>query len=264
MVRQLDSFVIDSDCFATVLEYCPGPDLEQHIRQTGYLKEAEARVIVIQVGLARWVHPKLLSALKYMSNAKTKIIHYDLKPGNILFDAVGRVKITDFGLSKEMDPAGDSKMALTSQGAGTYWYLPPECFQTGNGQPPLISQKVDVWSVGVILYQMVYGKKPFGEDMTQETLLRENVILNITNIEFPVKPAVSSECKDFIVRCLQKDVQRRWSVAELCDHAFITQKKSFVCSNKCKRTKGSDKRNRACRHIVHFRGLRQRRYCILL
>ena len=108
-----------------------------------------------------------------MSTAKTKIIHYDLKPGNILFDAYGRVKITDFGLSKEMDPSGDSKMALTSQGAGTYWYLPPECFQTGNGQPPLISQKVDVWSVGVILYQMVYGKKPFGEDMTQ---VREWVI----------------------------------------------------------------------------------------
>lgn len=83
-----------------------------------------------------------------------------------------------------------------------------------------------MWSVGVILYQMVYGKKPFGEDMSQETLLRENVILNITNIEFPAKPVVSGECKDFIVRCLQKDVQRRWSVVELCDHPFITQSKS--------------------------------------
>lgn len=176
-----------------------------------------------------------------MGQAKNKIIHYDLKPGNILFDADGHVKITDFGLSKELDPAGDSKMALTSQGAGTYWYLPPECFQTGNGSPPLISQKVDVWSVGVILYQMVYGKKPFGENMSQvglrgrgsaqETLLRENVILNVTNIEFPAKPAVSAECKDFIVKCLQKDVQRRWSVSELCDHPFINpnKPKSPVC-----------------------------------
>jgi PREDICTED: similar to tousled-like kinase len=184
---------------------------------------------------------KILAALLYMGQAKNKIIHYDLKPGNILFDADGHVKITDFGLSKELDPAGDSKMALTSQGAGTYWYLPPECFQTGNGSPPLISQKVDVWSVGVILYQMVYGKKPFGENMSQvglrgrgsaqETLLRENVILNVTNIEFPAKPAVSAECKDFIVKCLQKDVQRRWSVPELCDHPFINpnKPKSPVC-----------------------------------
>lgn len=110
---------------------------------------------------------QILSALLYMSQSKLKIIHYDLKPGNILFDADGHIKITDFGLSKELDPAGDSKMALTSPGAGTYWYLPPECFQLNSSSPPLISQKVDVWSVGVILYQMVYGKKPFGEDMTQ-------------------------------------------------------------------------------------------------
>lgn len=50
MVKQLDSFVIDSDCFATVLEYCPGTDLERHLKQNVYLKEAEARAIVIQVG----------------------------------------------------------------------------------------------------------------------------------------------------------------------------------------------------------------------
>lgn len=112
-------------------------------------------------------------------------------------------------------------------------YLPPECFQTNSSNPPLISQKVDVWSVGVILYQMVYGRKPFGEDMSQETLLRENVILNIVNIEFPAKPAVSAECRDFIVCCLQKDVQKRWGVAELCEHPFITQTKQRwnVCSH---------------------------------
>ena len=49
-------------------------------------------------------------------------------------------------------------MDLTSQGAGTYWYLPPECFVVGK-TPPKISSKVDVWSVGVIFYQCLYGKK---------------------------------------------------------------------------------------------------------
>lgn len=52
----------------------------------------------------------------------------------------------------------DHGMDLTSQGAGTYWYLPPECFVVGKN-PPKISSKVDVWSVGVIFYQCLYGKK---------------------------------------------------------------------------------------------------------
>jgi tousled-like kinase len=65
-----------------------------------------------------------------------------LKPGNVLFDAAGRVKITDFGLSKVVeDTCGSDGLELTSQGAGTYWYLPPECFETGR-TPPKISSKV--------------------------------------------------------------------------------------------------------------------------
>ncbi len=75
--------------------------------------------------------------------------------------SVGDIKITDFGLSKIMDPESynpDHGMDLTSQGAGTYWYLPPECFVVGK-TPPKISSKVDIWSVGVIFYQCLYGRK---------------------------------------------------------------------------------------------------------
>ena len=60
--------------------------------------------------------------------------------------------------------------------------------------------QVDVWSVGVILYQMVYGRRPFGEGVSQETLLRDSVMLNANTVTFPSKPAVSAEGKDFINR----------------------------------------------------------------
>ena len=56
----------------------------------------------------------------------------------------------------------ETKMMLTSQGAGTYWYLPPECFKYN----PHISTKVDVWSCGIIFFEMLYGKRPFGDDMS--------------------------------------------------------------------------------------------------
>jgi tousled-like kinase len=77
---------------------------------------------------------------------------------NILFDVNGGTKITDFGLSSEssLADAADT-LELTSQGAGMYWYLPPECFIVD--QSVRISNKVDVWAIGVIVYQMLYGRR---------------------------------------------------------------------------------------------------------
>jgi tousled-like kinase len=154
IVRLFDVFSIDSDSFCTVLEYCGGNDLDFYLKQHKQMSEKEARSIIMQI----------VSALKYLSERPNPIIHYDLKPANILLQsgpAVGEIKITDFGLSKEIDNADDESIELTSQGAGTYWYLPPETFQYSGygGGAPKISSKVDVWSVGVILYQCLYGKR---------------------------------------------------------------------------------------------------------
>ena len=121
----------------------------------------------------------------------------------------GEVKLTDFGLSKqakEMDEAGN--MELTSQGAGTYWYLPPECFVLGK-EPPKISSKVDVWSVGVIFYQCLFGEKPFGHNQSQQSLLQNQVILNARMVKFPDKTKVSEAAK---VRLCARG---------FCTHAFV-------------------------------------------
>ena len=203
VVGLLDVFEIDLNSFATVLENCEGPDLDIHLKKQKILAEREARCIIIQV----------LHALHYLNNPcpkegasrRQRIIHYDLKPGNIIFDGANHVKITDFGLSKIMycddQREGDvTGMELTSQGAGTYWYLPPECFQVGP-QPPKISSKVDVWSVGIILFQMLYGRRPFGEGLTQDKILSSGSILNAGPLELDAKSGsnnISVEARAFI------------------------------------------------------------------
>lgn len=168
---------------------------------------------------------QIVNALKYLNEIKPPIIHYDLKPGNILLvdgTACGEIKITDFGLSKIMDDDnyGVDGMDLTSQGAGTYWYLPPECFVVGK-EPPKISNKVDVWSVGVIFFQCLYGRKPFGHNQSQQDILQENTILKATDVQFPVKPVSSNEAKAFIRRCLAYRKEDRIDVHQLGSDPYL-------------------------------------------
>ena len=138
VVEMIDVFEVDRDSFCTVLELCTGDDLDARLKAQGPIAEREARAVLAQI----------FAGLAYLNEGPKKIIHYDLKPGNILFDAAGRVKITDFGLSKVDERGvsgalaqagahgggslmGDSGMELTSQGAGTYWYLPRSASRRG-------------------------------------------------------------------------------------------------------------------------------------
>uniref|UniRef100_A0A8C9U2Y6 non-specific serine/threonine protein kinase n=1 Tax=Scleropages formosus TaxID=113540 RepID=A0A8C9U2Y6_SCLFO len=216
IVKLYDYFSLDTDSFCTVLEYCEGNDLDFYLKQHKLMSEKEGRSIIMQI----------VSALKYLNDIRPPIIHYDLKPGNILLvngTACGEIKITDFGLSKIMDDDSYNSvdgMELTSQGAGTYWYLPPECFVVGK-EPPKISNKVDVWSVGVIFYQCLYGRKPFGHNQSQQDILQENTILKATEVQFPPKPVVSPEAKAFIRRCLAYRKEDRIDVHQLASDPYL-------------------------------------------
>ncbi|CAB1337848.1 unnamed protein product, partial [Coregonus sp. 'balchen'] len=148
--------------------------------------------------------------------------------------ACGEIKITDFGLSKIMDDDSYNSvdgMELTSQGAGTYWYAlthtckyahvpAPRVFCGGEG-PPKSYTKVDVWSVGVIFFQSLYGRKPFGHNQSQQDILQENTILKAKEVQFPPKPVVTTEAKSFIRRCLAYRKEERIDVLQLAQDPFL-------------------------------------------
>ncbi|UJR15715.1 hypothetical protein I4U23_002650 [Adineta vaga] len=217
IVRLYDVFEIDTDSFCTVLEYIEGNDIDFFLKQHKYIPEKEARSVVMQT----------VSALRYLNNGiKPPVIHFDLKPANILLGSgtsSGEIKITDFGLSKQMcedtyDP--EHGMDLTSQGAGTYWYLPPEVFVQGPN-PPKISSKVDVWSLGCIFFQCLYGRKPYGHNQSQAAILENQTILKAKEVEFPAKPIISDGAKSFIRRCLTYNVRDRPDVNQLSEDEYL-------------------------------------------
>lgn len=142
VVRLYDFFRQD-DCLFLVLEYCPGKSLLERIRDQEAITESEQLNIASQI----------ISALAYCH--RNRLAHRDIKEGNILFDAHGRVKVADFGISKEILP-GDHFHLFN----GSYLYAAPELVNKMEHDP----FAADVWSLGVLFYRMANRQYPWPID----------------------------------------------------------------------------------------------------
>ena len=159
IVKMDYAFQSDSKLFF-VLEYCPGGELFFYLSQIGRFKE----------DAARFYASNILLSLHHLHSQD--ILYRDLKPENVLVAADGYVKIADFGLSKEnIQGHSDAKSIC-----GTAEYLAPEVVtRRGHGQ------SVDFWSLGVIVYEMMYGVTPFFAETNRDIFKR---ILQ-GDVEFP-------------------------------------------------------------------------------
>jgi tousled-like kinase len=211
VVRFYGHFYIDDNTVAMVMEYCAGGDLAAFIRKRGKLPEKEARLILIQV----------LEGLLALRSKDSTVVHYDLKPANILFNEEGVVKLTDFGLSKIVEP-DEVTFELTSQGPGTYYYAAPETFLRVRGEPLRISQSVDTWSLGIIYYEMLFGQRPFGDEATQPTFPAQIEGL-LGRLVFPQNVKVTEQCRAFILACLERDPAVRPVPEEIWKSEYLQQ-----------------------------------------
>ncbi|NGP75099.1 protein kinase [Balneolaceae bacterium YR4-1] len=143
-----------------------------------------------------------IQAARGLSKTHSKdIVHRDIKPGNIMFSEDGEVKIVDFGLAKL-----EGRTLLTTEGTtlGTVSYMSPEQ-STGKD----VNQKTDIWSLGVILYEMLTGERPFKGNYEQA------VIYSIINDEpqpiRDINPKIPKELARIVHRALEKDVKDRYA-----------------------------------------------------
>jgi serine/threonine protein kinase len=126
-----------------VMEFIEGSDLSQIIRSDGFTPD-RALAIVAQVCMAlAYAHGK-------------GVIHRDIKPANVMVDKKGHAKLTDFGVARIEDPDGGAEATRAGAVIGTPSYMSPEQIQ---GQP--IDRRTDIFSAGVLFYQLLTGQKPF-------------------------------------------------------------------------------------------------------
>jgi serine/threonine protein kinase len=177
------------------LELVSGGELFKHLCDVGEISVAESRLYVAELALA----------LEYLHSIG--FIYRDLKPENVMLDAEGHVKLTDFGLVKQVRARGDT----TSTFCGTPEYLAPEMV----GERPY-TDAVDWWALGILTYEMLFAQTPFFQ--RQKALMYK--MIRTQDAEFP--PGADPVAVDFIRGLLKKDPRERLNFESMKKHVFFT------------------------------------------
>src|ERR1700712_3475133 len=147
---------------------------------------------------------QILSALRFAH--RHGIVHRDIKPHNVLVDAEGRVKVTDFGIAR----AGASQMTEAGSIVGTAQYLSPE---QARGAP--VDPRSDLYSLGIVLYEMLTGNVPFTGDTPVEIAMKH--LSQIPEPPSKQRPDVPHDLDAVVMRALSKEPDQRYGSTEEMD-----------------------------------------------
>jgi eukaryotic-like serine/threonine-protein kinase len=198
--RYITSFYefIPSDTAAVlVMEFVDGSPVDHLITQKGALPLSDA------IDIAQ----SLLEALVY-AHGKS-IIHRDIKPANLILQTNGMLKVTDFGIAKMRDTTSEGQTVLTKSGflLGTPHYMSPEQIR----EPKDAGPQCDVYSVAVVLYEMLTGKLPFNSRSLPKLI--DAIYRGVKEKPSTLRPEIDSELEAIILKAMEPRVEDRYQTA---------------------------------------------------
>ena len=194
-IVKLFDLLSDENNFYVIMEFCQSGELFQYIVDRGPLSEQDARPFVRQI----------LECLEYIH--RQNVTHRDLQPENLLLDQLGRVKLSDFGLSRFLGKDG-----LVETPCGSPCYASPECISGA----PYDGKTTDVWSVGVILYAMLTGQLPWTK-RNQAQLFAQ-----IKRGEYTIPEYLTEPCRSFISGLMTVDNRKRLTIQQAYAHEWLS------------------------------------------
>jgi uncharacterized protein (TIGR02145 family) len=188
-IIKVTDLIDDGDTVAFVMEYIEGETLKDYLEKKGKLNSEEIGGLLEQ----------MLSALEYAH--EQGLVHRDIKPSNFMVNPQGRLKLLDFGIAKQTNTASaEYTNTGTNQRMGTAMYMSPEQIHETRS----VTYRSDIYSLGVVLWQMVSGKKPY----STETLSAFQLQLKIVNEPLPL---TGTNWDSLIQKATEKDSQHRYS-----------------------------------------------------
>ena len=175
--------------------------------QKGNIYPLVKRKFPVTLQLIASIMKDIISAVYFLHHMSPKIIHRDIKPENILLDQQGRTKLTDFGWSNYLEENAKKKGIC-----GTPFYLAPEIINNIG-----YDERVDIWCLGVLLFELVVGRPPFIGESEQK--IRYNIVK--MKINWPNN--IDTNAADLISRILKYNPDERISLEQMLLHPFFTQ-----------------------------------------
>mmetsp|Transcript_456 Transcript_456/g.1286 ORF Transcript_456/g.1286 Transcript_456/m.1286 type:complete len:324 (+) Transcript_456:65-1036(+) len=191
-ILRMYGYFYDAKRIYLILEYSPGGEMYKRLTAKGRFSEKVS---------ARYISD-LAMALQYCH--QKHVIHRDIKPENLLVGACGEVKIADFGWSVHAPTSRRNTLC------GTLDYLPPEMVEGREHD-----EQVDVWSLGVLLYEFLTGTPPFEAEGHSATYRR------ISRVDLRFPRGVPEDAQDLIRKLLVKDPRKRMSLSSVPTHPWV-------------------------------------------